>query len=146
MKIKKLTAVLLLLLLVLAAGSALAEITPLADFHYMFLEDGLLLQKYKGTSTAVHVAGSYEIEGTAYGVTLDTASVFRNNTKITSVELDGGIRFATTEGDSLRKNSMKGLSGARQRGSVEDFHRGRDGYVLSVLQLPEASGGGFFKF
>lgn len=109
MKIKKLTAVLLLLLLVLAAGSALAEITPLADFNYMRLEGGLLLQKYKGTSTAVHVAGSYEIEGTAYGVTLDTASVFRNNTKITSVELDGGIRFATTEGDSLRKNSMKGL-------------------------------------
>ncbi len=97
---KTLTALLALLLLL--TGTALAEETPLEDFTYTILEDRVVLQKYKGTAKEVSVAGSYGIDGISYPVTLDTATVFNGNTKITSVapgEGDplchhGGRRFA----------------------------------------------------
>ena len=77
---RRLTAALLLLMLMLTAGASLAEETPLADFDYTILGKRVLLKKYKGTNTSVHVADSYEIDGVSYGVTLDSATVFRNNT------------------------------------------------------------------
>lgn len=109
MKIRRYQIAFLLLLLLFLTSHALAEATPLADFDYTLLGNRVLLQKYKGTGTTVCVAGTYEIDGNAYTVTIDTASAFCNNTKLTSVTLEGGIQFATTVDGVLHENSMKGL-------------------------------------
>lgn len=106
---KHLTALLLSLLLLLTAGAALAAETPLSDFDYTLRDGRVVLTRYKGTDTAVHVAGSYVIDGASCGVTIDTATCFRNNTKITSATLSAGIRFATTVDGTLVSNSMQGL-------------------------------------
>lgn len=109
--VKSLILLLLLLCPLLFGSKTFAEVTvtPLNDFEYTMVEERILLQKYKGTAETVCVAGSYDVDGTEYAVTLDTATVFRDNKKITFVTLNSGIQFATTVDGELRINSMNGL-------------------------------------
>ena len=67
--------------------------TPYTDFTYTVSGSTVTLTKYKGTATAVVVAGSYVINGVTCTTYLDSKTVFTGNTKIKSVTLKSGVKF-----------------------------------------------------
>ena len=71
----------------------LDESDLLKDYTYTLETDTITLTGYTGTETAVEVKGTYTLQGVEYHTVLDSASVFQNNTTITSAVLVGDIAF-----------------------------------------------------
>ena len=71
------------------------DATALENFEYTLdAETGTVtLTKYIGTGAAVVVAPIYAVDGVTYTTVLDTATVFRDNTTITSAKLYDGVKF-----------------------------------------------------
>ena len=101
MKLKRMTSILLALIIMLGVftvmptAAAAADEAALADWEYTLDEDAacVVLTKYIGASDTVTVPGSFDIADMTYGTVLDTATVFRGNTKVTSITLSEGVGF-----------------------------------------------------
>ncbi len=71
------------------------------DFDYTLDEEKhcVVLSRYTGSSPAVTVPGAYEINGQSWRTVLDSETVFRGNTTLTSVTVGAGVGFLN---DSMR--------------------------------------------
>lgn len=69
-------------------------VTPLSDFKYTLQASGsVLLTQYTGTKASVIIPDSYKIDGMSHPVELASKTVFRGNTRLTTVRLSKGVRF-----------------------------------------------------
>ncbi len=100
--------------------------TPIEEFDYSIqqAEKTVLLSRYTGSASDVTVPGSYILDGTQYGVVLDSTSVFFENEKLCSVTLEQGVAFS---GKSMSKLFAKCAQlqsvniNAVDTGTVEDM-------------------------
>lgn len=111
MKLKKLTSILLALIMTLSVFAAVpitasaAGEASLEDWEYTIDDEtaSVILTKYIGDSGAVTVPGSFQIADSVYDAVLNCATVFRANTDVTSITLSEGVGFLN--------NSMRLLFG-----------------------------------
>ncbi|MBQ7007087.1 MAG: BspA family leucine-rich repeat surface protein, partial [Oscillospiraceae bacterium] len=122
MKLKKILALLLALMMVLGTMSiaVFAEDTATALSYFTYTQDDtaktVTLTKYNDSATEVVVPGTYDIEVTddegnittaTYAVIIDSTTTFANNTNITKVTLKEGVKFANNSMKKLFYNCSK---------------------------------------